>query len=141
MTRCADIGRELAALWQEHNDLDEASLEAFKKGQESKEHRLARRRCDALTDRIHAFQALMENSRAVDARDILAQVILAAGHANVIATSEPDEATRKLSIQVEKLLKSVVAAMEQLHGLDRDDYAGEVYASRRLDPHLMEDVA
>lgn len=140
----AEMGRELARLWARADDLDDRSCEA---AEGSDERRALDRQRNAVLDRLYAVEDLMAESRAVDLRDALAQIILAAGHLATlnldewVAQGEVDECLRKRAVQAQKLLTSAIAGIEREHGLDRDTYAGDTYAGRQLDPHLMEDAA
>ena len=138
MTSIADMSQELTALWDEKD-----KLEMRQRGRDvtDRQRQIADAQEDAVLERIYALEALMVVSRAVDERDALAQIMLACNHAGTIMDCDCKDGGKAEAQKVQTLLQSAVAALEDVHGFDRDDYGGGLYAPRRLDPHLMEDAA
>ena len=131
----ANLAREVSVLWETANNMvPSEEIEA---------------RHDAMTRRIYAIEDLLAESRATSAADAFALIIQAAGRLNVVnnfvwckcGEDEEDRALRAHAEKAERMLHSAIAALEMALDFDRDAYAGEALAPRRLDPHEAEKAA
>ncbi len=139
MTGIADMGRELGDLWARTETLQVAGIEARRVGDGDRERDMARQE-KVVWSRLIAIEAMMAESRAVTIEDAFAQFVVATGHVWGVDGAEMDKGCEEMIGQALKLLLSALAGFEQALGLDRGDFAGDTYATKQSDPHLV-DVA
>ena len=133
MTSIADMGRDLSALWQQRNELDQRWL--FRR-----HNILLNRQIQCVQDRITALETMAGEVPPASLQDLLALLIVAHGNVDPGVKYSPEHQDR-ITRWLDSMLYAAIEYLERETAESRETFAGEYYTPKRLDPRPMAGVS
>ena len=127
----AQAGRDLRQLWAVMNDIDRRQ---FGLETDSPEYVRLERESHVVWRRKEAIEITLATTEATTLEGAMVQIMLADTLMDILCSSTGCD-LEEFRERSAGLLSSAVRVIEAVTGSDRDEYGGETYMSRKLDPH------